>query len=79
MPATNSITNAEIKTSAYSQQGRKNHDRIFAKKTAIEWAQEEQILTIYGGLFDRGDGITIDTPISFSEFKKRMDLKNTLK
>ena len=69
MPAKNSITNDEIKTSAYSEQGRKNHDRIFAKKSAIEWAKD---LNIPIDWYNYEDGEAIDTPISYSEFQLKM-------
>jgi hypothetical protein len=75
MASKSPITNNEIKTSAYSEEGRKNHDRIFAKKSAIEWAKEEGIVGIYGA-FGELCGVTVDTPISYGEFKRRMELKD---
>jgi hypothetical protein len=36
------ITNAEIKTSAYSKQGRENHERIFGKKKATSWGEFDE-------------------------------------
>ena len=74
MPAINDVTKSVIQTSSYSKEGRKNHDRIFAKKSANEWAREDKIMAIYGGLFE-----DINAPISYSEFIYRMDLKNKLK
>jgi len=74
MAATNDITNAEIKTSAYSDQGRVNHDRIFAKKSAYEWMEDEDgfyWVKNFNG-WDWDDGVTMETPISYQEFQKRL-------
>lgn len=72
MAATNDITNAEIKTSAYSKQGRDNHDRIFAKKSAHEWALLDGVIIKSPDGFRWKDGVDMDTKISYKEFTKRL-------
>lgn len=72
MASRNNITNAEIKTSAYSKQGRENHDRIFAKKSAHEWLKEHTVKIINPDGWGWEDGITMDTPISYFEFQHRL-------
>jgi hypothetical protein len=63
MAAKNNITGDEIKTSSYSKNGRENHDLIFAKRTALEWAKIE-------GFTICVDEENKDEKISYSEFKK---------
>jgi hypothetical protein len=71
--AKNDITGAEIKTSSYSKQGRENHDSIFAKRPALEWAEKENVKILDPDGFRNDDGVTLLTPISYSEFKKRLN------
>ncbi len=66
------ITNDEIKSKILSKQGRDNWDIVFAKKTAIEWAKLDEIVTLDPESFENGDGITIETPISYTEYSKRI-------
>ena len=81
MATTNSITGDEIKSGIYSAQGRDNYERIFAKKTAAEWLEflpEYKGWTIIdpdGWRYD--DGVTLETKISYSEFKRRLN-KSTI-
>lgn len=72
MPTKNDITGAEIKTSAYSANGRKNHDRIFAKKPAHIWAEEMGVMIKSPDGFRWDDGVTMETPINYSEFQRRL-------
>lgn len=75
MAAINNITGDAIKSGVYSSEGRFNYDLIFGKKTAEEWIdfhpdyQGAQILDPDGWRYD--DGVTLDTKISFNEFKRR--------
>jgi len=77
MATTNDITGAEIKSGIYSAQGRDNHDRIFAKKTAAEWLEflpeckGWTILDPDGWRYD--DGITLESKISCTEFIRRFN------
>ena len=66
------ITNDEIKSKTLSKQGRENWDMVFAKKTAIEWAKLDGIVTLDPKSFKNSDGITIETPISYAEYSKRI-------
>ena len=63
MATKNNVTGDEIKTSSYSKQGRENHDLIFAKKTAQEWAKIE-------GIMISVDTVIESEKISYSQFKK---------
>jgi hypothetical protein len=74
MATKNNVTGDEIKTSSYSEEGRRNHDRIFAKKPATEWAKEDGVYILDADGFDRvGEGVTVDTPISYKEFSNRIN------
>jgi hypothetical protein len=72
MASRNSITGDEIKSKILSSQGRQNHDRIFAKKSAHEWLKDETVTIINPDDWRYDDGVTLDTPISYSEFQKRL-------
>lgn len=70
--ARNDITGDEIKSKILSAQGRKNYDIIFAKKSAHEWLKDETVKVIDADGWRRDDGVTMDTPISYTEFQKRL-------
>jgi hypothetical protein len=72
MASRNSITGDEIKSKILSSQGRQNHDRIFAKKSAHEWLKDETVTMMDPDGWRYDDGVTMDTPISYSEFQKRL-------
>ena len=72
MASRNSITGDEIKSKILSSQGRQNHDRIFAKKSAHEWLKDEAVTMMDPDGWRWNDGVTMDTPISYSEFQKRL-------
>jgi len=72
MASRNSITGDEIKSKILSSQGRQNHDRIFAKKSAHEWLKDEAVTMMDPDGWRYDDGVTLDTPISYSEFQKRL-------
>ncbi len=76
MATKNNITGDEIKSKILSKQGRDNWDIVFAKKTAIEWAKLDEIVTLDPESFENGDGITIETPISYTEYSKRTSSAN---
>lgn len=74
MATRNDVTGDEIKSKALSEQGRKNWDNIFKKQSAWKWLEELNygkytILDPDGWRYN--DGITMDTPISKSEFHRR--------
>lgn len=74
MATKNSITGAEIKTSAYSKQGRDNHDLIFSKKLPSEWLKiihGDSIRMLDPDGFRENDGVTWETPMTKKEFEKR--------
>ena len=72
MASRNSITGDEIKSKILSSQGRQNHDRIFAKKSAHEWLKDEAVTMMDPDGWRYNDGVTLDTAISYSEFQKRL-------
>jgi hypothetical protein len=72
MATKNSITGDEIKSKALSAKGRANWDKIFAKKTALAWAKEDNIFIMDADGFNWQDGITVDSLISYSEYSKRI-------
>jgi len=72
MAAINDITKDSIKSKILSSQGRQNHDRIFAKKSAHEWLKDEAVTMMDPDGWRWNDGVTMDTPISYSEFQKRL-------
>lgn len=75
MTTKNSITGDEIKSKALSAQGRANWDRIFAKKPAHIWAEEDGLVILDADGFDHirdGNGVTTDTPITYAEYNKRI-------
>jgi hypothetical protein len=74
MATKNSITGDEIKSKVLSKEGRDNWDRAFAKKTAIEWAGIDEIVILESNGFKNDDGITLETPISYAEYSKRIPL-----
>jgi hypothetical protein len=43
-----------------------------AKKTAIEWAQLDEIIILDPDGFRDNDGVTIETPISYAEYNRRI-------
>lgn len=76
MATRNDVTGDEIKSKVLSEQGRKNWDNIFKKQSAWKWLEElyygkYTILDPDGWRYN--DGITMDTPISKSEFHRRFN------
>jgi hypothetical protein len=63
----------EIKSRAFSEQGRKNYDHIFVKKSAHKWAEESGIKILDPDGFRWDDGVNMDSLISYSEFQKRLN------
>jgi len=80
--AINDITGDQIKSGILSNQGRYNHDLIFAKKTAQEWIDfvpAYNNMIIYdpdGWRYD--DGVTLETKISYSDFTRRFSESTVL-
>ena len=77
MSTKNDITGDSISSKTLSQEGRDNWDNIFGpKKTAEEWIAIKcpgvKILNPHGWL--QGDGVTLETPISESDFNFRYNL-----
>lgn len=76
MATRNSITGDEIKSKALSKNGRDNWDNIFKKQSAYAWLKdlgyhEHTIIDPDGWRYD--DGVTLDTPISRSDFFNRFN------
>lgn len=80
MASKNDITGDEIKSKALSSEGRKNWEKIFAKKTSHEWLAEAYagILIYDPDGWRQGDGVTLDTPITFSDFQYRLNLSTVM-
>jgi hypothetical protein len=72
MATKNNITGDEIKSKTLSKQGRDNWEIAFSRKTAIEWAELDGIATLDPKTFENGDGITVKTPISYTEYRKQI-------
>jgi len=81
MSAKNDITGDSISSKILSKEGRDNWDNIFGiKKTANQWIVHNnlniKILDADG--WNQGDGVTLDTPISESDFNNRLSHSTTL-
>ena len=81
MSTKNDITGDSIASKILSKEGRDNWDNIFRpKKTANEWIAHNnlniKILDADG--WNQGDGVTLDTPISESDFNTRLSLSTIL-
>lgn len=72
MAARNDITGKVIKTNPQSTAYAEGWDKIYAKKTANEWLKYIPDTIIYDPDGWRYDDITLDTPISWKEFQKRL-------
>jgi hypothetical protein len=81
MATTNNITGDEIKSRVYTADGRFNYDLIFGKKTAHEWIdfhpdyRGSQIIDEDGW---RDDGTSLNSKISFNDFKRRFNASTVL-
>lgn len=78
MAAKNDITGQVIKTKAPNRSFWNNYDKIFRRKTAIEWCVLENVTILDADGFKWDDGVTVDTPISYKEFCKRIVYCTTL-
>ena len=67
--ARNDITGNVIKTKPSSKLYADNHDKIFAKKPAVEWILLEEYK---GCSLDNFEG-DINEPIKYKEFKERIN------
>ncbi len=72
--ARNDITGKVIKTNPQNSAYAEGWDHIFAKKSAHEWLKTIPHITIYDADgWRHEDGVTMDTPISWKEFQKRLN------
>ena len=78
MAAKNDHTGDLIISRMLSKQGRINHDRIYAKKSAYEWLEDECAVFYDADGWNQGDGVTLDTPISYKDFCFRFSLSTTI-
>ena len=80
MATRNDITGDEIKSKGLSNQGRDNWDRIFKKQSAYDWLKElgyaENAIIDPAGW--RYDDVTLETPITRSDFFNRFNQSTTL-
>ena len=78
MATTNSVTGDEIKSGIYTANGRFNYELIFSKKTAQEWIDfhpdyQGALILDPDGWRTGDDKVTLDSKISFNDFKKRFN------
>ena len=78
MATKNDITGDTIASRISTPMYRKGWDLAFAKKTAIEWAELDEIVILDPDGFRYDDGITIETPISYAEYSKRIPFSTIL-
>ena len=74
----NNITGDEIKSRAFSEQGRKNWDKIFLKKSGIEWAKQEGIRILDDDGWRYNDGVDLNTPITEKDYFQRRNQSTIL-
>jgi hypothetical protein len=70
----NDITGKAIKTGIQNKAYDEGWERIFAKKTAHEWLEtmpDIRLLDPDGWRWN--DGVTLDTPIKWSDFNNRLN------
>jgi hypothetical protein len=72
MAAVNDITGKVIKTSPQNSAYSEGWERIYAKKTAHEWAAKEGVKIVDYDGWRLNDGVTLDTPTTYSDFNKRL-------
>jgi hypothetical protein len=74
MAARNEITGKVIKTNPQNSAYAEGWDKIFAKKSANEWLESMPGVVVYDpDGWRRGDGVTMDTPIKYSDFIQRLN------
>lgn len=80
MATNNPITGKVIKTNPQNSAYAEGWERIYAKKSAHEWLETTMPNTILmdpdGWRYD--DGVTLDTPITYSEFNKRINVSTCI-
>jgi hypothetical protein len=76
MAAVNDITGKVIKTSPQNSAYSEGWERIYAKKNAHEWAAKEGIEIVDYDGWRLNDGVTLDTPTTYSDFNKRLSYSN---
>lgn len=81
MASINDITKDSIHSGVYSDVGRENHDRIFSKKSSVQWLNEcgysEQSILDPDG-WRQNDGVDMNTPITKSDFNRRFNASTVL-
>jgi hypothetical protein len=78
MAAKNDHTGDLIISRMLSKQGRINHDRIYAKKSAYEWLEDECAILDSPNGWEQDDGVTLDTLISYQDFCFRASLSTII-
>lgn len=73
MAARNDITNKVIKTNPQNSVYAENWEKIFAKKSSHEWLKTIPDITLLDPDGWRYDEVTMDTPITWKEFQKRLN------
>lgn len=75
--ARNDITGKVIKTNPQNKAYSDGWDKVFAKKPAHEWLKDENIELLNPDGWQQDDGVTLDTPIKWSDFQQRLS-KSTI-
>lgn len=78
MATTNPITGKVIKTNPQNSAYAEGWERIFAKKSAHEWLKTMPDITIMDPDGWRYDDVTMDTPITWKEFQKRLNISTII-
>ena len=73
--AYNPITGKAIKTGIQNKAYNEGWDKAFAKKTSHEWLKEtpEVVRIVNPNGWEWDDGVTMDTPIKWSDFNNRLN------
>lgn len=74
MASKNEITGKEIKSAPASKAYAEGWERIFAKKSSNSWLEESGIILASSEGWNLNDGVDLETPIKYSDFKKRLSL-----
>lgn len=78
MAARNEITGKVIKTNPQNSAYAEGWDKIYAKKSAHEWLKTMPDVVLMDADGWRYDDVTLDTPIKYSEFVKRLNMSTII-
>lgn len=77
--ATNDITGKVIKTNPQNSAYAEGWERIYAKKSAHEWLETMPFVRVMDpDGWREDDGVTMDTPIKWSDFQRRLNMSTLI-